>query len=115
MLTTEAVYTSDSYSCSSHLSDFQLLSQDDMIEILCDVNDKTCVLDPLPPAFIKKHQDIFVPILHKIVNTALGSGIFPDELKHAVVSPIIKSKNIDSEIKKQFSTRRFFTISFQTY
>ena len=62
MPTAEDVYTQDLNSCLSKFSDFKHVSHEEMTEILSNVNDKTCALDPLPPKFIKQHKAIFIPI-----------------------------------------------------
>ena len=88
--------TQTSFSCFSPI-DLSMFK-----EIIDEVNDKSCLLDPIPPFYTKQHIEYFGPIIMSIVNTALSTGIFPDDLKEAVVSPIIKSKDLDSEIKNNF-------------
>ena len=83
--------------CSSSFSTFHSVSEEVILEIISELNNKTCVLDPMPSQFIRKHISFFVPVLHNIVNIALSTGIFPDDLKHAVVTPILKSNDMDTD------------------
>ena len=83
-------------------SSFSAVNETSLTEILREVNDKTCLIDPIPPFYSKQHLDYFLPVIMNIVNTSLSSGVFPDELKHAIVSPLIKSRDMDSEVFNNF-------------
>ena len=61
-------------------SDFSPIRLSAFNEIINEVNDKSCLLDPIPPFFTKQHIEYFTPIIMSIVNTALCSGIFPEDL-----------------------------------
>ena len=89
--------------CQTSFLSFDTISFDALSEIVKnDLNNKNCISDPFPTANIKKHLDYFSPILLNIVNASLNSGVFPQDLKHASVSPILKSKNIDTEMHNNF-------------
>ena len=89
--------------CHTSFSTFDPITSEGLSEIIKnDLNDKRCVLDPFPTSTIKKNLDYFAPILRNIVDTSLNSRVFPDELKHAVVSPIIKARNADTEVHNNF-------------
>lgn len=62
--------------------------------------------------FVKEHLNVFLPIFLNIVNASLTSGVFPDELKHALVTPILKGKDLDVEIFKNY--RPVSTLSFMS-
>ena len=87
---------------SSRFSEFSEINKCALMEIMNEVNDKSCLSDPIPPFYSKCHLDYFEPIIKNIINTSFSSGVFPDELKHAIVSPSIKSKEMDSEIYNNF-------------
>ena len=46
--------------------------------------------DDTPPKLLKPYASILAPDLCKIINLSISSGIFPDELKLANVSPIFE-------------------------
>jgi hypothetical protein len=64
---------------------------------------KSCDLDPLPTWLLKKHLQIFLPILTTIVNTSLLSGSFPAELRKAKITLVLKKISLD---KQQLSNYR---------
>ena len=63
---------------------------------------KTCDLDPLPTSILKKCIDLLLPAIHHIVNLSLSQGYFPDVLKKACVTPLIKNENLDYDNIKNF-------------
>ena len=62
----------------------------------------TCGLDPLPTTLLKKCSDELPPVITQIVNLSLRSGCFPDLLKHAQVSPLLKADRLDPELLKNY-------------
>ena len=57
---------------------------------------KSCLLDPIPTWYLKQNANLFVPILTDIVNLSLSTGKFPDQLKHAIILPVIKKQKRDA-------------------
>ena len=53
---------------------------------------KLCELDYLPTHILKNHIDSFIPILTKIVNLSLESGVFSEDWKTAILTTIIEKK-----------------------
>ena len=83
-------------------SSFQLLSENDISNL---VNKMACKLnsaDPIPLSYLKDNLQMFIPALKQIVNLSLQSGVFPDGLKHGRISPIAKSRGCDTELYKNF-------------
>ena len=56
---------------------------------------KSCVLDPLPAVVMKECFNLLIPVLTNIVNTSLSTGVMPDVLKIAAVTPTLKKYNAD--------------------
>ena len=46
--------------------------------------------------------DLLLPAIHHIVNLSLSLGYFPDVLKKACVTPLIKNENLDDDNIKNF-------------
>ena len=86
----------------THFSSFSPISSDELMKIIKELNNKESCSDPIPLPFLKANLDYFIPILLNIVNKALVSGTFPDDIKHAVVTPIIKDKDADTELFKNY-------------
>ena len=84
------------------LSEFPLLSENDMSKLIQGFSAKNCLLDCIPTWFVKSNLTIFVPIITKIANVSLSTGIFPAALKHAIISPIIKKPSLDPNNLKNY-------------
>ena len=84
------------------LTAFQSLSENDVLQLVNEMKCKLNTNDPIPLTYLKKNTSHFIPILQHIVNLSLESGIFPEDLKHGTVSPVIKSEDADSELHKNF-------------
>ena len=75
--------------------DFDIASDNEIHQIICSSANKSCSLDLIPTWFLKSTIDSFLPIITHIVNTSISTGIFPDSLKHAIVTPILKKPSAD--------------------
>lgn len=84
------------------LDHFTLTSELELAKILSKMSSSTCELDPIPSIILKNHLDILLPTLVNIVNKSLESGIFPSELKSALVRPLLKKPNLDTEEFKNY-------------
>lgn len=56
---------------------------------------KSCAFDPVPTSLLKGARDILVPSLAKLMNASLSSGIVPNDLKSALVTPLLKKVSLD--------------------
>ena len=74
---------------------FTPFSNSQVEEIIKTMKKKTSKLDPLPHSIFSECVDILISPLATIINKSLCSGIFPDSLKQAVITPIIKSRDKD--------------------
>ena len=81
--------------CQSTMCSFQSLSVDDMVRLLRSSNSKSCELDTVPTWLIKEFDTLFAPILTRLVNSSLASGVLPVAHKRAVVRPILKKPGLD--------------------
>ena len=78
---------------SLSLSKFHDVSEDDFNFVISNLTNKTYRFDPAPITLLKKCSVTIYPVLHYIVSRSLSEGIFPDELKHATITPVIKNIN----------------------
>ena len=81
----------------SPLEDFREITREELESVMSSLGNKYSPLDPLPTSLIKKFIDILIKPIHKIINRSLESGIFPQQLKSAVITPIIKKNNLEAE------------------
>ena len=77
------------------LSQFQLVTEDTLHEVIMKCPSKSCSLDPMPTWLVKQHLPVSTPLLSKIVNSFLSSGSFPSGLRRAIITPILKKAFLD--------------------
>lgn len=88
--------------CKSRFAKFDSVSSDDVRETIKRSTIKTCQLDPLPASLTKLCLEDVLPSMTSIVNASLQSGVFPDCLKQALVTPILKKASLDVDEFKNF-------------
>ena len=76
---------------------FSQMNSSSLRKTLTDINSKGHPHDPVPVWIVKDCINDMLPILLYIVNKSL-TETFPQPLKHAVVCPIIKDRDEDSEL-----------------
>ena len=81
--------------CNSVFSDFINVSYEDIKGLALISINKSCVLDPLPAVVMKECFNLLTPVLTNIVNTSLSTGVMPDVLNIAAVTPTLKKRNTD--------------------
>ena len=86
-----------SSSCPFSLCEFATATEDEITTLILKSPNKQCNLDPLPTSLLKKCVHCLSPVITKIVNLSLSSGIFPEPLKHAIITPILKKPSLDKE------------------
>ena len=67
------------------LSKFDLLSQEEVHDLIRASKKKTCSLDPIPTKPVFECLDILLPVITKIINYSLEHGVFPSAWKNALV------------------------------
>ena len=61
----------------------------------------------MPTWLVKQHIDTLLPTLCGIVNTFLQSGVFPDDLHRAIVTPVLKKVTLDHKHYRPVSNLQF--------
>ena len=77
------------------LANFWMLDSEEIWKIVMKLNTKSCELDVILTAYIKKNKEQFVGVLTKIVNMSLDLGFFSQKWKTAILCPLIKKLNGD--------------------
>ena len=83
---------------SPSASYFKLLVPSDIEAIIESMGNKTCALDPLPTWLLKNFLNELLPTITHIVNLSMQDGIFPKQLKTALVHPLLKKQTLDSDL-----------------
>ena len=81
---------------------FEPLSQNSVRNIIAASPSSTSRLDPIPTWILKMCLDELVPIITNIVNHSLLHGHFPEAMKHAHITPLLKKPNLDTEQLKNY-------------
>ena len=70
-----------------------------MCMLIANSKSTSCCLDPIPTPLLKSCIEPLIPVITKIINISLDSGIFPVSWKEAVVIPLLKKSGLDSVFK----------------
>ena len=84
----------------AEFSSFVPLSDTDIQKLIISRPTKHCDLDPIPTWLLKQCSGTFLPIIKSIINASLLSGLFPDNLKEAILKPLLKKLGLDPECFK---------------
>ena len=83
--------------CPHNLSEFDPVTEEELMKIIQGSKNATCDLDPFPTELLKKCVTVLLPYLVKLFNLSLSSGVVPISFKHAMVKPLIKKPSLDPE------------------
>ena len=78
---------------------FNTLSQSDVRKLIESTPKKSCLLDPMPTTLIIGCIDVLLPVITKIINSSLQSGVFAVQWKCALVSPLLKKPGLELLLK----------------
>ncbi|XP_072048824.1 uncharacterized protein [Amphiura filiformis] len=81
----------ESNMCSSSLTDFECVSEDEVLKLVMQCPTKTCKLDIIPTWLLKEHSEVFARCLTVIINKSLSEGAFPKSLGQAIITPVLKT------------------------
>jgi hypothetical protein len=81
---------------------FEAVSEEEIHNLILQSPPKSCVLDPIPTSLTKLSMSELVPLVTKIINLSLESGVMPDHFKRAVVTPILKKPGLDANELKHY-------------
>ena len=86
---------------SLHLifSSFEPVTTADIRNLILSSPKSTCLSDPVPSKLLHC-VDVIVPVISRIINLSLSTGIFPNDLKSAFVKPLLKNTTLDSNNKE---------------
>ena len=87
---------------SEKLRNFSCVDMEKLLRFISEMNSKTSSLDPVPTAIVKKFLDILAPVILYIVNKSITDDDFPEVLKHAVITPILKDKDSNTQELKNY-------------
>ena len=82
------------------MSIFEPLTQDEVKSLILKAKNKqNPIVDPIPTWLVKECINELLPLITEIINASLELGIMPDDLKHAVIKPLLKKLGLELEKK----------------
>ena len=79
----------------THLDNFTVLTEEEVLQLVKGSTKKNSNLGPMPTPLVIDCIDVLLPIITKIINLSLESGMFPDAWKNALVHPLLKKVGLD--------------------
>nr|XP_054775575.1 uncharacterized protein LOC129284133 [Lytechinus pictus] len=81
---------------------FSPVTQGQVHRVIKESRSTSTRLDPIPTWLLKNCINELTPVITAIVNASLINGHFPDSLKHAHVTPLLKSTKLSSDDLKSY-------------
>ena len=75
---------------------------DTLLALIRPSSGKSCELDPLPGSLLCACLSELGPILTQIINQSLQFAVVPEQLKVAMVKPLLKKPSLDHREFKNF-------------
>ena len=98
----DAGYVVDAPISSCILAHFDNVSMDDLLPLARCMSKKSCDLDPIPAQLLTGCLDVLMPITTTIVNLSLETACVLNNLKEAVLKPLLKKTNLDHKDLKNY-------------
>ena len=85
------------YRCTTSFKHFHQVDEEEVRKIIMESPTTSCHADPIPTGLLKNCCDELLPVITKIVNLSLSTGVFPVSYKIAHVVPLLKKCNLEKE------------------
>ena len=95
-------YIEDKFETNKRLHEFRPLTLEETIKLVKSAAPKSCELNPIPTIILLEHLDIIAPTLQEIINLSLLTGNMPQNMKEALLHPLLKKPNLDLQQVKNF-------------
>ncbi|XP_046642630.1 uncharacterized protein LOC124327678 [Daphnia pulicaria] len=93
-----SVHFLDTRTDSDLLTEFSIVSIEEVHRVIVASPTKSCGLDPIPTGILKKVAPLLVPAITSIVNLSFQTGVFPQIFKHGLITPLLKKPALDKEV-----------------
>jgi hypothetical protein len=87
---------------SRSFTKFAPVTSADVLSLITRCPTKSSPLDHIPTFLLKKVAEILVTPITKLVNLSLSLGVFPDDMKLAVVTPLLKKPNLNPDVLNNY-------------
>ena len=90
------------FSCETKLQPFKSLTNNEVFKLIKSGTIKSCSLDPLSASIMAKCCHALLPMLARIINLSLATGEMPEDLKCAMLRPLLKKPTADNKVFANF-------------
>lgn len=73
---------------------FHQVTASEIVSLIMNSPPKSFLRDPIPTSLLRKFVDYLAVPISAIVNLSLSRGVFPDEIKLALVTPLLKKPSL---------------------
>ena len=87
-------------SCEAKFQSFESLNV--LVKLVKSGIIKSCSVDPLPALIMAKCYHALVPMLTRIINLSLATCEMPEDLKCAMLRPLLKKPTADHKVFANF-------------
>ena len=91
-------YLESTFKTTNRLTNFKMITDQDILSIINRTPPKSCELDPMPTTLLKVFKNVIAPHIKDIVNTSVVSGRFTRNIKQALLRPLLKKRGLDLTI-----------------
>ena len=90
--------------CTSSMNNFSPVTEEEVKKLILSSASKSCSLDPVPTSLIKNPEllAVLTPYITTFINHSLTTGIVPESLKVAQVTPRLKKPGLDRDVLKNY-------------
>ena len=92
---TDAKYIEKNLLTDRQFNTFRMVTEKDVKVTTTNAPPKHCELNLIQTTLLRQMIDVVAPIITKIVNTSLQSGIFSINLKEALLQPLLKKPGLE--------------------
>ena len=90
------------FTCETEFQSFKSLANDEVFRLIKSGAIKSCSLDPLPASIMTKCCHALLPMLTIIINLSSATGEMPQDLKCAMLRPLLKKPTADNKVFANF-------------
>ena len=88
-------YLESTFETTNRLTNFKMITDQDILSIINRAPPKSCKLDPMPTTLLKVFKNVIAPHIKDIFNTSVLSGRFTRNIKQALLRPLLKKRGLD--------------------
>ena len=89
-------------SATSVFTEFSPITVDEVISLIASCPTKTSPRDPMPTHLLKEISTSLAPSIAKLVNLSFSTGVFPDDMKIAFITPLLKKPGLDPDADENY-------------